>query len=469
MEKTVESKKKINFQSYSPVVIFLVLEVFAFVAFSFGDSYLLYGILGLVILALLLLVTFKEIKYDGVVRSAFFFFPLLVYGVVTAVSLYYRTNTNVDMTTKVFIPICLTVFAASGAIISLNKSFKISTALLVIYSTIALVTLLNFIMTMVQFTPFYTIFYRDYKMYHAGQISEQTVGNIAYALVGYQYKEVTVGYFSLFPSLLLTSSIMLFFISPKKDTWRFITYAGFTLLAFLSLLFTPTILSLVTDLIVIVVITILVLFSKKILPAKPIKIGIIVLLSLVFVGVILLFLNAQEWDWLAGYRNFIANNQVLNKLFNNNYIAKSIKDILYDLFSKEKFFGFYFSRPVYDIVAVPSNSWLFDNLITSGFLGAIFFLFAVIYGFLGLGKYMRYSKDDIKDKTVLSSFIISYVLYTLVSGDVYYQIFERKYNFVYMMGPFLIVILLLGYANSKGRKDYVLFKEGVQQNEAQIN
>lgn len=467
MEKTVDQKKRINFQSYSPVVIFLVLEVFAFVTFSFGDSYLLYGILGLVILALLALVTYKEIKLDGIVRSAFFVFPLFVYGLITVLSNYYQTNTLIDTTTKAFIPISLTVFAASGCLLAGNKSFKISTALLVIYSTLALVTLINFIYTMAQFTPFYTIGYKDYFMYYGGQRSESTASNIAYALVGYQFKEVTIGFFSLFPSLLLTSAIMLFFVSPKKETRTFILYSCFTLIAFLSLLFIPTILSLITDVIVLIVIAVLVLFSKKILPSKPIKIGVIVILSLVFIGIVLVFLNAQEWSWLSGYQNFIASNSFLNKLFNGNYIAVNVKDILYDMFSSEKIFGFFYSRPLYDIVAVPSNMWIFDNLMTSGFFGGIFFLIAIVYGILGLNKYMKYSDDNIKDKTSLYALILSYFLYTLISGDVYYQVFNLKFNFIFVTGPFLVIVLLLGYASNKGRKCKAILEERRMTNEAE--
>ena len=467
MEKAVDQKRRINFMAYSPVVIFLILEVLAFVMFSFGNSYLLYGILGIVSLILITLVTYKEIKVDGVVRSAFFIFPIFVFGLITVLSNYYRVNIYIDTATKVFIPIALTVFAATGSILSLNKSFKLSTALIVIYSTLALVTLLNLIMTMAQFVPFYPLIYKDYYMYYGGIKSSVGLENIAYGLVGYQFKEVTIGYYSLFPSLLLTSSIMLFFVSPKKNKWLFITYAGFTLLAFISLLFVPSILSLVTDVIVLIVIAVLVLFSKKILPGKPIKIAVIVLLSLVFIGIILFFLNAQEWSWLAGYRNFIASNPFFNKIFNTNYISQNIKDILYNLFTTDKLFGFYFSRIVYEIAAVPSNCWLFDNLITSGLFGAVFFLFAIVYAILGLIRYMKYSDDEIQHKASLFGLILSYFLVTLVSGDVYYQIFNKQYNFIFVTGPFLVILLLLGYANGKGRIAYEANKMKGETNEQQ--
>ena len=201
--------------SYSPVVIFLILEVFAFTMFSFGNSYILYSVLGIITFLLILLVTFKEIKLDGIVRSGFFIFPLFIFALITVLSNYFKVNTNIDAVTKAFVPIALVAFSCCGAILSLNKSFKISTALLVIYSTIALVTIINFIMTTAQFGGFHTIIYKDYYMYYGGARSSVSASGMAYALVGYEFKEVTIGYYSLFPSLLLSSAIMLFFVSFK--------------------------------------------------------------------------------------------------------------------------------------------------------------------------------------------------------------------------------------------------------------
>lgn len=453
--------------SYSPVVIFLILEVFAFVTFSFGNSFLLYGILGIIILALILLVSFKEIKVDGLVRSGFFIFPLFIFGLITVLSNCFNGTNTIDVTTKVFIPISLVCFSACGAVLSLNKSFKISTALLVIYSTIALLTLLNFIVTMCQFGPFHTIFYKEYYMYYGGIKSSVGAQGMAYALVGYQFSEVTLGYYSLFPSLLLTSSIMLFFTSYKKDKWIFLAYLFFSLLAFISLLFSPNKLSLITDAVVLVVIAILILFSKKILSGKIIKIGSLILILLALIGITLLFFNAQDWGWLSGFKNFISSNSFLNKIFNGNYIAQNIKGILNNLFTKDKIFGFYLSYPIYDIPVSPSNSWFFDNLFTSGFFGAIFFLFALIFAILGLTKYMKYSNDDIKDKTLLYGFIITFFIYNLISGDINYLIFKRSYNFLFTSGPFLVVICLFAYANCKGRRDYNLSIETEAINETQ--
>lgn len=451
--------------NYSPVVIFLILEVFAFVTFSFGNSFLLYSILGLVIALLIFLVSFKEIKVEGVVRSGFFIFPLFVFGLITVLSNYFKVNSDFDNVTKAFIPISLVAFSCCGSLLAINKSFKISTALLVIYSTLALVTLLNFIVTTTQFGPFHTIFYKDYYMYYGGAKSSVAAQGMAYALVGFEFNEVTIGYYSLYPTLLLTSVIMLFFVSFRKNRWIFVSYLGFFLLGFIALLFTPNWLALITDLIVIAVIIVLVLFAKKKIPGKVLLIGVIVLLALALVGLIMVFLNAQDWAWLAGYKNFIASNGFLNRLFNTNYIAQNVNAVLNNMFSKDKIFGFYFSNVVSEIPVSPSNSWLFDNLFTSGFFGAIFFLFALIFAFLGLRKYMKYSEDKIEDKTLLFAFILSFFLYTLFSGDVYYLIFKRSYNFLFVSGPFLSVICLLAYANSKGRNDCALYVERMKQNE----
>ena len=74
MEQTeVQPKRKFDLTTYGTVVGFLCLEVLAFISIYLGHSFLLYGILSLVLVVLLLLVTFRQIKKDGITTFAFFF------------------------------------------------------------------------------------------------------------------------------------------------------------------------------------------------------------------------------------------------------------------------------------------------------------------------------------------------------------------------------------------------------------
>ena len=86
-EETKQAQpKKLNLASYGTVVGFLCMEVLAFISFYLGQSFLLYGILSIVLLLLLVLVTLRQIKKEGLASYAFLIFPILVFGLLTALS-----------------------------------------------------------------------------------------------------------------------------------------------------------------------------------------------------------------------------------------------------------------------------------------------------------------------------------------------------------------------------------------------
>ena len=78
MEQTQVNKKKFDFSSYATVVGFLALEVLAFLGFSLGHSFVLYGSLLLALAILLLVVVFRQIKTEGLSNYAFFFGNLML-------------------------------------------------------------------------------------------------------------------------------------------------------------------------------------------------------------------------------------------------------------------------------------------------------------------------------------------------------------------------------------------------------
>ena len=63
--------RKFDFRDYGTVLAFLSLEVLAFIGFNLGHSFLLFAILSLVLAILLVVVTFRQIKKDGLTTIYF--------------------------------------------------------------------------------------------------------------------------------------------------------------------------------------------------------------------------------------------------------------------------------------------------------------------------------------------------------------------------------------------------------------
>ena len=452
MAKEKANKRKINFSAFANVVVFFTLEVLAFIAFSLGSSYILFSVLSFVLLIFLILVTFRQIKTDGLASFGFFLFPIFIFGVLSALSVFTKDPMFSLGGNAFFIPIGMTCFAACGYLVASLKSFSISRALLVIYSALAILTLINLLATMVEFTPFYTLIYRNKFIYYNGDISEVPISEMAFALLGFSVSEVSVEYFSLFPSLLLTAVIPLFFLKFKQNKTIFMLYLGYSLLGFFSLLTTVSKTTLVSDALMFVIVLLVLLFSKLNWKGKVLKIVSIVLGSFFLLGLIVFFINAQEGasGIFVTLQDFISGNQILNKLFNANRFSDSYNKILNALLTTNGtgdfiyLFGFY---PTYNVPA--SNSWFFDNLMTSGIFGFLFFAAFIVLGVRQLLIYYRKSDDSMKDKAMIVALIFCFFSYSLINFDMTPLIFSKTLSPIYLSGPFLVALFLFSYASFK--------------------
>ena len=440
-----EFRKLSKLQKYGAAISFLAMEIFALIAFSFGSSFVLYGALSLALLVLLILFNIKEIKVDGISSIAFFFLPLFLFTVITAFGIYSRSHAyRGDYSTAelVFIPLGLLPMSFCGYMLRIDKTFKISTFLIVIYSALGVLCLVNLGSNLVNFGPFYNVIYKGYRMYYGGMMSEVTVDKMAYVLEGFKFIEVSIYHYILYPVLLLTSSAALFYVSPKENRKLFIVYCIFTFVAVISLVFVPTMMGLYTAIIV-GLIDVVIFFLRKYpglrKPAKYVLYAGIVIVGLVYLGMIL---NKQS---ALPFGNIIANNGFLNKLFNTNGYVNKYNPLIEDVFSGEKFLGYAVNNSIFQEEVHMSGSFFFDFFMTSGVIGVIAFIFAITNGYLGFKKYFLKSNDEFYIKACLIAFVTFFLIYSGTFNDTEYGVFYDIFKPIYMTGPFMLVIFIFSY------------------------
>ena len=458
MENTVEQKENKN-STFLTVATFLCLEVFAFVAFSLGNSFITYGILGVVLLIILLIVNFKSLTKDGSLTASFFIFPIFIYGLLSALSSFSSGLVNYDGTviysinvgTRIFVPIAFLCYAIIGYLLSTMKTFKLSTFFLVIYSSLALLTLINLFAMFIQFEPFYTITHKTGYLFFNGEESTHQIGELAYSLVGFSFLETSITYFSFAPSLLLSSAVALFFLSFKNDKKLFIVYSLYTLLAFITLLFVPSKATLLTDFAIVLLISLVVCTYKFAWKWKYIKIPVYILIFGFALFFIIELVIAQSWG--AGLYDFISGIKVFNRVFIANRFSDAYLRILNDLFSMNKILGF----PLYSYTtsskytAQPTGSFFFDNFMTSGVAGALFFLAALILGLVGLVRYVRKGEDSPINKAMLVTFILTFFGYNFINLAITpLEFYQNKVFPFFTNSMLLIIITLLSYLYNKG-------------------
>jgi len=442
-----------NLSKYAVVASFLALEVFAFIAFSFGNSFLLFGILSFALLFVVLLFSFKEIKSDGFTKYALFLFPLFIYVLLTGLGIYSKAHIQLgDFSTAevVFVPIGILSIALCAYILSLNKTFKLKYFLIVIYAALTLLVFINLMSNIVNFGAFHTLKYKNYYMYYGGQRSEVSLSNMAYALQGFRFIEVQLSYYNMFPLLLLSSSFVFINLKYKEHKKTYLSYLLFNVIALLSLILVPSKIGLIYIALVAVIDLVIILWNRYKSIHKPLTIILKIFIALMGIGLFLVILNNQSF---AGkFSSFIKNNAFLNKLFNTNSFMQSYNPMVYNIFCSDRFLGFYniFLASAVESLGTLTGNWLFDNFMTSGVIGNAAFIFLIVVGLKRFAKYKTEDKESWAIKNTLLVFSLIFLIYTFLSYNGEYGIFYSIVRPFYMTAPFMIFIFILSYVFAKG-------------------
>lgn len=457
----MEDKKK-NLGSYIKVVSFLIIEILALISFSLGNSFIFFSILSLVVAILTILLTFREIKKEGFANFAYFLFPILMYGfLIVAGNFVVDPSFVLDSTIlHYFIPLGFVAISTTGYLISTTKQFNIKYALLVIYAALAIYVVINLIVTLVQFEVFHTLKYKDYYIYYDGEKADVPIGKMAYVLLGFSFEEVSISFFSFFPILLMSSGLVLFFINYKDNKYIYLSYLSFFIIGLITVILTINIMSIFALILFILVMGVILLLTKIKISKKVIKYSFISLGVVFSLAFAILVMNAQiEWGTpINGVRDLIANNALLNKLFNNSYVNR-YNVIVDGVFTGTKMFGFptldgfYIEHSAYRSVGLmPSGSWLFDNFMVSGLFGSIIFIAALVFGVKSLVNYYKTSSDEQSCKILLIAFVFGVLTSGMLLYDASPCIFNTTLSPFCMSGSFMIMLFLISYTFARNNK-----------------
>ncbi len=437
---------------FAPAVTFLAMEIFALMAFSFGDSYVLYGALSLAMMVLLVLFNIRQIKVDGVSTIAFFLFPLFLFVLLAALGVYSKAHlllNDFSIAELIFLPLGLLPIAFSGYLVTLDKSFKIQTFLIVIYSALAVLTLVNIIVNLVNFGAFYTVLYKGYHMYYRGEPSSVPLEEMAYTLQGLKFVEVKMSQYVVNPLLLLTSSIALLFI-PFKNKKLFLLFLGYSLLGVIGLILFPSFIGGIFAIVILLLDACVYLGYKVKGARKPLIIVLIVLLGLIALALLMFILNYQSIT--SGFASSIASNSLLNRIFNTNKYAKLYSPAVTNIFF-DNFLGSWGTHTAYqDYLYKLTGSFIFDNLPTSGVIGALAFIVMLVIGFKAFKPYLSKEKEDgIHSKVLLLVFTSFFVLFSATLFEREYGVFHNIVKPIYMSPLFMIILFMFTYVISKGK------------------
>ena len=446
----MEKLKKLG--RYSAAITFLSLEFLALLAFNFSGSFVVFGSLSLALLVLLILFNIGELKLNGLSNVGLFYIPLFMFAFLTAISPYSIPHMRVgdfSLAELVFIPLGILPVAFVGYLLSIDRNFKIKNLLIVVFGALGIYVLLNLLVNLVYFGAFYPIIYKGYHLYYGGLISQLPVNDFAYTLEGFKFIEVEMSHYVLYPALLLVSAVMLLYTSPKKEKVQFILYALYTFIALLALILVPSILSLAMIAVIALLVLIVYLGKRYVKSRKVFKIGLFVFLALFAIGYFVFILNNQAFA--SGISNIVANNGLLNKIFNTNRFAQAYNPVITNIFNRNHLFGFASVEVdigIYEELHL-SGGFIFDTFLTSGVFGVICLFIYIFIGFKSFKKYFYDHSDEFRYQAMLLLFAVVFVIYSAFFNTGEYALYYKVYKPVYMTAPFMLLMFVFSYVYSK--------------------
>ncbi len=442
-----------SLSKFSAAITFLALEFFALIAFNYSGSFVLFGALSLAICLLLILFNIGEIKLKGISNIGLYFIPLFLFVLLTALGTYMMAHAQVghfSYAELVFIPLGLLPIAFSGYLLSVDKHFKIKTFLIVIYSALAVYCLINLIYNLVEFGAFYTVLYKNYYLYYRGLKSDIPVNEFAYALEGFKFIEVEMSHYVLYPLLLLSSSVMLLYLSPKNEKVTFFVYLAFTLLALFALVFIPSLLSL-AGIGVVAILDLVIFIAKRYVKSRKVfKYILYIFIALFVIFFFIYVLNNQSFA--SGLQAALGKEgSLLNRLFNANKYSQKYNPPITDLFDGSRFLGFAVNQiaaGLYDEVHL-SGGFIFDTFMTSGVVGALGLFIFIFVGFKSFKPYFKLHSDEFHLQAALFLFALIFVGYSALFNSGEYALFYQVYKPIYLTAPFMIMAFIFSYVIAK--------------------
>lgn len=424
-------------KDYGEILTFLILETLAFVSFTLGNSLTLYFVFGLIAILAILFLNLNKLKELEWTKYLIFLIPFIIFAILSGFSKF--TLNNYSLLTNFVVSFSLLLFITLGFVSQKVNSFKLSTAMTVIYGGLAILVGISLIYSMIRYVPFYPFIYEGKYIYYEGE--RILIDNTAKMLMGFRFEDMEIQYFQIFGILLFTSIVGLKFISPKKETKKFIVYCIYALTGLLAISFTMTKINLVSDLLVLFFLIFILFIPKKRNWLVPTLYSI---LGVVGFGFIIFFINAQSgWEFTEGLRQLIANNWLLNKLFNANRISTPIVKALNGCLSGSNLFGFSYSFTSFPDY-MPSNMFLFDTIIYNGIFAAVALVVFIIFTIKSLVRYFNSNQDDLFTRNLVICFIGTFFIYG------FFALSSAPYSHYSNLIPmqqnamFLIVLFLIG-------------------------
>lgn len=434
------TSKKDDFAS---IVTFLIFECVALASFCLGGVATVFQYVGFGVSILAFAFAAKNIDKKEIGSLVLIGAPVIILGALCAFGKLFGGFSYFGSNLGVFLAI--PGFFLLGISSRRIKGFNVETALLCIGVGAAILVLVGLFSTWVQYGFFYTLLYKNTPNYYYNGALYDVTNEMSW-LSGLKLNEVSIKYAGIFGVSLCAAIPALMFISPKKDTRKFIIVAAIGLVGILSIV---TIVNVVALIFLIPIVIVAVLYKFGINNSevrKGTKTGLLILFGFIAVFLLVAVINAL----VPAVQNMTSTKPILDRIFNSNRIMKPFNEVLQCTFKSYNLLGFPLYAPgdtqMMNETVIYTNTGNFVLEITKegGLFALLAMLMILVVSAISVTKYIGKSKDSNAIKVAVVSLLVGFTFYCLFNWDINPFTHSGEYASFSRSFPILIILFVLG-------------------------
>ena len=425
------------------ILSFFILELIALIAFNFGNiSHALIFVGAL----LAILGTFILLKITSNKKGLL---PLLIpVGLLTICSVIAATNGYSKIDGKfgfsdITLLLAIPSFFMLGFLVKSFKDTKTSSVILVIGAALGAITLFGLFSTLISYGFYYKVIYKNSpNYYYCGSVFDVT--KEMYWLSGFEFKEVSINYGSLFALLSACYLPGLLFVNHKENKNEFLAMLAIGLVGLLTLIVIPNVLALIVLVVASVGALIFKYFSNNKKLIKTIKIGLFVLAGLALIFFVLAIINVGNSYKFPG---------ILNRIFVQNGIMQKVNPVLEAAIKGKNLFGLQPLLENENVIYQDSGVFEVQLLKELGIIGTVVFILFLVFMLVKLFSYLKNSDDPKSVKAILMTLIFGFFIYESIANTIAPYTHE-EIIMSFLGSPILyVMIFLLGFMFTCEKKE----------------
>lgn len=425
------------------ILSFFTLELIALIAFNFGNISVVLVFVG-VLLAILGSIIFISTTTNkkSLITLLIPVGLLSICSVIGATNGYSKADGGFGFT-DITLLLAIPSFFMLGFLVKSFKDTKTNSVVLVLGAALGAITLFGLFSTVISYGFFYKLIYKNSpNYYYCGNVFDVT--KEMYWLSGFEFKEVSINYGSLFALLSACYLPGLLFVKRKENRNEFIAMLTIGVVGLVTLIVIPNLLALIVLIVASCGAIIYKFFASNEKLIKGVKMSVFIIVGLALLFFVLAIINVANSYKFSG---------ILNRIFVQNGIMQKVNPVLEAAIKGKNLFGLQPLLENENVIFQDSNVFEVQLLKELGIIGTIVFIGFLVFMLTRLFAYIKNSDDSKFAKAIIMTLIFGFFIYESIANTIFPYTHDGVVASFLGSPTLYVMIFLFGFIFSYEKKE----------------